>query len=46
VDAYIPLQVRNDLLSEGDTGNGELIEDDDYIEDYDDDSIDDYWEER
>jgi hypothetical protein len=39
--------VRHDLLSEGDTGNGELLEeDDDYIEDYDDDGIDDYWEER
>jgi hypothetical protein len=38
--------VRNDLLSENDTGNGELIEDDEYIEDYDDDGIDDYWEER
>ena len=46
VDAFIPLQVRNDLMSEGDTGNGEFIEDDDYIEDYDDDGIDDYWEER
>jgi hypothetical protein len=46
VDAYIPLQVRNDLLSEGDTGNVELLETDDYIEDYDDDGIDDYWEER
>jgi hypothetical protein len=38
--------VRHDLLSENDTGNGELIEDDDYIEEYDDDSIDDYWKER
>jgi hypothetical protein len=37
--------VRNDLLSENDTGNGELIEDDEYIEGYDD-GIDDYWEER
>ena len=46
VDAYIPIQVRNDLLSEGDTGNVELMEEDDYIEDYDDDDIDDYWEER
>jgi hypothetical protein len=46
VDAYIPIQVRNDLLSEGDTGNVELMEDDDYIEDYDDDDIDDYWAER
>jgi hypothetical protein len=48
VDAYIPLQVRNDLLSEGDTGNGDLLDgdEDDYIEDYDDDGIDDYWNER
>jgi len=46
VDAYIPIQVRNDLLSEGDTGNVELMEEDDYIEDYDDDDIDDYWAER
>lgn len=46
VDAYIPLQVRNDLLSESDTGNVELLEEDDYIEDYDDDDIEDYWAER
>ena len=46
VDAYIPMQVRNDLLSESDTGNIELLEDDDYIEDYDDDDIEDYWKER
>lgn len=46
VDAYIPMQVRNDLLSESDTGNIELLEDDDYIEGYDDDDIDDYWKER
>lgn len=47
VDAYIPIQVRNDLLSENDTANGELVEDDDsYIEDYEDDVIDDYWKER
>jgi hypothetical protein len=45
VDAYIPVQVRNDLLSENDTGNIELLEDD-YIEDYDDDDIEDYWKER
>lgn len=43
----IPLQVRNDLLSEGDTGSGDLSEEDDYIEDYDDGTnADDYWEER
>jgi hypothetical protein len=46
VDAYIPMQVRNDLLSENDTGSIELLEDDDYIEDYDDDDIEDYWKER
>jgi hypothetical protein len=46
VDAYIPVMVRNDLLSENDTGNIELLEDDDYIEDYDDDDIEDYWKER
>jgi hypothetical protein len=46
VDAYIPVMVRNDLLSENDTGNGELIEEDEYIEGYDDGSIDDYWQER
>ena len=46
VDAYIPIQVRNDLLSENDTANAELIEDDDYIEDYEDEGIDDYWKER
>lgn len=46
IDAFIPLQVRNDLLSENDIGNGELLEDDDYIEGYDDDDIDDYWNER
>lgn len=43
----IPLQVRNDLLSEGDTGSGDWSEEDDYIEDYDDGTnADDYWEER
>lgn len=42
----IPLQVRNDLLSENDIGNGELLEDDEYIEGYDDDDIEDYWKER
>ena len=47
VDAYIPIQVRHDLISEGDTGNGELLDDDgDYIEDYDNDDVDEYWEER
>jgi len=46
VDAYIPLQVRNDLLSESDTGNGELLDDDEYIEELNDDGIDEYWQER
>jgi len=47
VDAYIPIQVRHDLLSEGDTGNGELLDDDDeYIEELNDDGIDEYWQER
>lgn len=46
VDAYIPIQVRHDLLSEGDTGNGELLDDDEYIEELNDDGIDEYWEER
>ena len=46
IDAFIPLQVRNDLLSESDIGNGELLEDDEYIEGYDDDDIEDYWAER
>ena len=46
VDAYIPIQVRHDLLSEDDTGNGGLLDDDEYIEEFDDDGIDEYWEER
>lgn len=46
IDAFIPLQVRNDLLSENDIGNGELLDDDEYIEGYDDDDIEDYWKER
>jgi hypothetical protein len=47
VDAYIPIQVRHDLISENDTGSGELLDDDgDYIEDYDNDDVDEYWEER
>lgn len=45
VDAYIPVQVRADLLSESDIESGELLEDDDYIEGYEDD-IEDYWNER
>lgn len=46
IDAFIPLQVRNDLLSENDIGNVELLEEDEYIEGYDDDEIEDYWKER
>jgi hypothetical protein len=49
IDAYIPLQVRNDLLSESDTGNVDTLWDnvEDYIEDTnEDDGIDDYWAER
>ena len=46
VDAYIPIQVRNDLLSESDIESVELLEDDNYNESYDDSDIDDYWNER
>jgi hypothetical protein len=49
IDAYIPLQVRNDLLSENDTGNIDSLWDDveDYIEDVsEDEGLDDYWAER
>lgn len=47
VDAYIPIQVRHDLLSEGDTGNVELLDEGgEYIEDYDNDDVEDYWNER
>jgi hypothetical protein len=46
VDAYIPIQVRHDLLSEGDTGNSDLLEEDDYIDEFDDDGVDEYWNER
>jgi hypothetical protein len=49
IDAYIPLQVRNDLLSESDTGNVDTLWDnvEDYIDDTsEDDGIDDYWAER
>jgi len=45
----IPLQVRNDLLSENDMGNVDSLWDDveDYIEDTsEDEGLDDYWAER
>jgi hypothetical protein len=48
VDAYIPVQVRNDLMSEADTGNLESLMDniDDFTDDGSDDDMDDYWNER
>lgn len=49
IDAFIPLQVRNDLLSESDTGNVDTLWDDveDYIEDTsENEDMDDYWAER
>lgn len=49
IDAYIPLQVRNDLLSESDTGNVDTLWEniEDYIEDTnEDENLDDYWAER
>jgi hypothetical protein len=49
IDAYIPLQVRNDLLSEHDTGNVDSLRDDveDYIDDTsEDEGLNDYWAER
>ena len=45
----IPLQVRNDLLSENDIGNVDSLWEDveDYIEDTsEDEGLDDYWAER
>lgn len=45
----IPLQVRNDLLSENDMNNVDTLLDnvDDYIEDTnEDEGLDDYWSER
>lgn len=45
----IPLQVRNDLLSENDMNNVDTLLDnvDDYIEDTnEDEALDDYWSER
>jgi hypothetical protein len=49
VDAYIPVQVRNDLMSEADTGNldDSLLDNiDDYVNDDCDEDMDDYWNER
>jgi len=48
VDAYIPVQVRNDLMSEADTGNLESLMDniDDFTDDSSDEDMDDYWNER
>jgi hypothetical protein len=48
VDAYIPVQVRNDLLSDSDTGNLESLMDniDDYANDDCDEDLDEYWNER
>jgi hypothetical protein len=47
VDAYIPVQVRHDLLSESDTSSVDLLDNEgDYIDEYDNDDLDDYWEER
>ncbi len=45
VEAFIPVQVRNDLMTETDTGDL-LDDDDDYIDDYDDDGLESYWNER
>jgi hypothetical protein len=48
VDAYIPVQVRNDLLSDADTGNLEELLDniDDFDNDDCDEDMDEYWNER
>ena len=48
VGAYIPVQVRNDLLSDSDTGNLDDLMDniDDYVNDDCDEDMDDYWNER
>jgi hypothetical protein len=49
VDAYIPVQVRNDLMSEADTGNldDSLMDNiDDFTGDDSDDDMEDYWNER
>ena len=49
IDAYIPIQVRNDLASEHDSAIADSLLDDggDYVEDGgDDEQQDDYWAER
>lgn len=49
IDAFIPVQVRNDLLSESDTNTVDTLWDniDDYVEDAnEDEGLDDYWAER
>jgi hypothetical protein len=48
VDAYIPVQVRNDLLSDSDTGSLDslLYNIDDFNDDGSDEDMDEYWNER
>jgi hypothetical protein len=48
VDAYIPVQVRNDLLSDSDTGSLESLMDniDDFTGEDGDEDMDEYWNER
>ena len=48
VDAYIPVQVRNDLLSDADTGSLDSLLDniDDFTGDDCDEDLDEYWNER
>jgi hypothetical protein len=48
VDAYIPVQVRNDLLSDADTGNlDDLLDNiDNFTGDDCDEDLDEYWNER
>ena len=48
IDAYIPVKVRNDLMSDSDMGNLDSLLDnlDDYASDEGDDDMDDYWNER
>jgi hypothetical protein len=49
VDAYIPVQVRNDLMSDSDTGNldDSLLDNiDDFTGGDCDEDMDEYWNER
>jgi hypothetical protein len=48
IDAHVPLQVRNDLLSDNDMNvlDSLLDADVDYIEDFDDYGMGEYWDER